>query len=198
MKYTIPSVVNSRLQRRQPRMCPTPQNLLLLQTACQCPLVLLCFQSFPTIKFCNPFVLITIQIAGGWAYAALPHTPWISLSSLECAVPRFRVLSPLECADPKTPRRNPFRMRSSEKRWGVGIPLQQEHSNNAPTQAGGTPKQNEGRSLQGRFFSLFPYLIAPLLLYFGFWLGGIPPEGGAKAAGCYGAKRYVPQPGRQG
>jgi hypothetical protein len=25
----------------------------------------LCFQSLPTIKFCNPFVLITIRIAGG-------------------------------------------------------------------------------------------------------------------------------------
>jgi len=43
-----------------------------------------------------------------------------SATPLECAVPRFRALSPLECADPKTPRRNPFRMRSSEKRWGVG------------------------------------------------------------------------------
>ncbi len=45
------------------------------------------------------------------------------VSSLECAVPRFRTLSPLECADPKTPPYNPFRMRSSEKRWGGGGPL---------------------------------------------------------------------------
>src|SRR5215510_12279408 len=30
---------------------------------CQCPLPLLCFQSLPTIKFCNSFVLITMQIA---------------------------------------------------------------------------------------------------------------------------------------
>src|SRR5579864_2326878 len=46
-----------------------------------------------------------------------------ALTPLECAVPRFRALSPLECADPKMHCRNPFRMRSSEKRWGEGGPL---------------------------------------------------------------------------
>src|SRR5689334_16344488 len=52
----------------------------------------------------------------------IPSSPGntLALTPLECADPRFRVLSPLECADPKTHRRNPFRMRSSEKRWGGG------------------------------------------------------------------------------
>src|SRR5579859_508378 len=42
------------------------------------------------------------------------------LSSLECAVPRFRALSALKCAVTKTRSRNSFRMRSYEKRWGGG------------------------------------------------------------------------------
>jgi len=42
------------------------------------------------------------------------------LSSLECAVPRFRALSALECAVTKTRLRNSFRMRSSEKGGGEG------------------------------------------------------------------------------
>ncbi len=29
---------------------------------------LLCFHTNTTIKFCNPFILITMQIAGGWGY----------------------------------------------------------------------------------------------------------------------------------
>src|SRR5215471_10315278 len=33
--------------------------------ACQRPLLSLCFQQLPTIKFSNPFVLITMQIAPG-------------------------------------------------------------------------------------------------------------------------------------
>jgi len=58
-----------------------------------------------------------------------------SLTPLECAVtskhrvlPGFgrncRRITPLECAVTKTRPRNPFRMRSSEKRWGYpGAPL---------------------------------------------------------------------------
>jgi hypothetical protein len=42
------------------------------------------------------------------------------VSSLECAVPRFRGLSALECALTETGSRNSFRMRSYEKRWGEG------------------------------------------------------------------------------
>jgi hypothetical protein len=42
------------------------------------------------------------------------------LTSLECAVPRFGLLSPLECAVAKMRLRNSFRMRSSEKKWGEG------------------------------------------------------------------------------
>ena len=46
--------------------------------------------------------------------------PLVPVSSLECAVPRFRALSALECAVTKTRLRNSFRMRSSEKMWGGG------------------------------------------------------------------------------
>src|SRR5215472_5503823 len=46
-----------------------------------------------------------------------------SLSPVESAVPRFPVLTPLECAVTKTRLRNPFRMRSYEKRWGGGSVL---------------------------------------------------------------------------
>src|SRR5215471_19687577 len=73
---------------------------------CQCPLPLLCFQQLPTIKFCNPFLLITMQIARG--VGGPSHFPFSLFnfrfppSSLECAVPRFRALTPLECAVTKT------------------------------------------------------------------------------------------------
>src|SRR5579864_2516055 len=43
-----------------------------------------------------------------------------NVNALECAVTENRALTPLECADTKTPRRNPFRMRSYKKRWGGG------------------------------------------------------------------------------
>ena len=46
-----------------------------------------------------------------------------NVSALECAVPQNRVLTPLECALTKTRLRNPFRMRSYEKRWGEGYTL---------------------------------------------------------------------------
>src|SRR5260370_20807157 len=71
--------------------CPAPTNL-------SNRLPLLSFQSLSTIKFSKSFVLITIQNAGGCAYPPLPHTSSLLQSSLECAVPRFRMLSPLECA----------------------------------------------------------------------------------------------------
>ena len=44
----------SLCQRRSTTNCPAPHLLSLY------------FQSLPTIKFCNSFVLITIQIAPGW------------------------------------------------------------------------------------------------------------------------------------
>ncbi len=48
----------------------------------------LCFQSLATIKFSNPFVLITIRNAGGWVYShsasnvthSRNHLPWCSAS----------------------------------------------------------------------------------------------------------------------
>src|SRR5438094_6064369 len=110
-------------------MRPTTKNCLLLQTACQCPLLVLCFQSN---KSCNLFVLLTIQNAPGVGTHPLPFnlhtfkrsTFKRSVTPLECAVPRFRALSALECAVTKTRPRKSFRMRSSEKRWGGRYPLQ--------------------------------------------------------------------------
>ena len=126
------------------------------------PCYLLYFLAIPHCPFCNPFVLITMQIARGVgaspggagvkasidedanperaqrsegslcfpaARGILPSCFQLSavscrlstrLSSLECAVPRFGPLSPLECADPKMPRCNSFRMRSYKERWGEG------------------------------------------------------------------------------
>src|SRR5713226_6564704 len=44
----------------------------------------------------------------------------ISLSPLECAVPKNAPITPLECAVPKTMDLKSFRMRSSEKSGGRG------------------------------------------------------------------------------
>ena len=48
-------------------------------------------------------------------------------SSLECALPQFCTLTPLECAVTKTGSSKLFRMRSYEKKWGRGL---REHSRN--------------------------------------------------------------------
>ena len=53
--------------------------------------------------------------------ASRPKDLSAALTSLECAVPRFAVLTPLECAVAKTRPRKSFRMRSYEKRWGGGV-----------------------------------------------------------------------------
>ena len=65
-------VVNSRLHPHQAAQwrttchssAPSPfpfSAFCILPSA----LRLLCFQQLPTIKFCNPFIFITIRIAGG-------------------------------------------------------------------------------------------------------------------------------------
>src|SRR5215469_5957095 len=57
--------------------------------------------------------------AGGWvAIFQFRLSSFQSISPLECALPRFRVLSLLECAVIKTHSRKPFRMRTSEKKGG--------------------------------------------------------------------------------
>src|SRR5215467_8773083 len=65
-------VVIYRLYPRQTLLRPSRSVFVLpILPACRSCFALfapyrpLCFQSLPTIKFCNPFVLITIQIAGG-------------------------------------------------------------------------------------------------------------------------------------
>ena len=67
------------------------------------------------------------------------------VTSLECAVPRFRLLSPLECAVAKTRPRNSFRMRSYEKKGRGGTsPLP-----GAKTTASGAPNHPPRRLLPG-------------------------------------------------
>ncbi len=95
---------------------------------------LVCFHTNTNCPICNSFVLITIQNArgvGGAGYARVKvilelHESQItdheSLTLLECAVPGFRVLSPLECAVTKRASYKSFRMRSYKKRWGGGSP----------------------------------------------------------------------------
>jgi hypothetical protein len=72
---------------------------------------------------------------------------WTPPNPLECAVPRFRALTPLECAVPKTPRRNSFRMRSSEERWGGGVP--------SGTESPATPMERESPGERGQLVEEF-------------------------------------------
>ncbi len=82
----------------------------------------LSFQPITNCPICKSFALITIQQCRGWVGPPFFHrTPLPPISSLECAVPRFRALSPLECADAKTRPYKPFRMRSYEKTGGRGV-----------------------------------------------------------------------------
>lgn len=86
----------------------------------------------------NSFALKHLRTAffatEGWGGSATGHfkyhlnsgspncRPSTRLTSLECAVPRLRLLTLLECAVAKNRPRNPFRMRSSEKKRGEGGP----------------------------------------------------------------------------
>jgi len=104
---------------RAPRLLPSYPLTSAKPVACQCPLLALCFQQLPTVKFSNHFVLITIQNAPrvctpSHGFRSVPpvssqrlplslfHQSLVtnhqSLSPVECAVPRFPVLTPLECA----------------------------------------------------------------------------------------------------
>jgi len=98
------------------------------QPTCQSPLLPLCFQQLPTIKFCNHVALITMQIAGGvrghsrrndLKRYSNPRIP--SVTPLECAVTQISPVNPLECAVPEFAVRKSFRMRSSKKSGGVPI-----------------------------------------------------------------------------
>ncbi len=95
------------------------------------------FQRVTNCPICKPFVLITIQQYPGWVggagYAEVKvilelHESQItdheSLTLLECAVPRFRDVTPLECAVTKMASHKSFRMRSYKKRVGGRVPLQ--------------------------------------------------------------------------
>ena len=104
---------------RAPRLLPSYPLTSAKPAAYQCPLLALCFQQLPTVKFSNHFVLITIQNAPrvctpSHGFQSVPavssqqlplslfHQSLVtnhqSLSPVECAVPPFRALTPLECA----------------------------------------------------------------------------------------------------
>src|SRR5215470_2468241 len=85
------------------------------------PVPFLCFQQLTTVAVCNRFILLSLQQWGGVVGEAtfqFRFSSFQSISSLECAVPRFHHLSALECAVTKTRSRNSFKMRSYGKRWG--------------------------------------------------------------------------------
>src|SRR5262249_33046133 len=63
----VPSFPTSTAGACKDSLFPTDHGSLITDhsVVCQCPLPLLCFQQLPTIKVCNPFILITMQIARG-------------------------------------------------------------------------------------------------------------------------------------
>ena len=83
------------------------------------------FQSLPRCFSRNhlPCMLLH-RCRGGMAGSHFPfslfHFP-SPLSPLQCAVTRFRAVTPLECALMKTAPRKSFRMRSSKKSQGGGV-----------------------------------------------------------------------------
>ena len=100
---------------------------------CSLQICSLVFNNLQDAPPATPFLSSFCMVARGWVSPKILRTPTGShsctshesrvtshrtLSPLECAVPRSRALSALECAVTKTRSRNPFRMRSSEKRWG--------------------------------------------------------------------------------
>jgi len=98
----------------------------------------LSFQSLTTIKFSNPFVLITIRNAGGWAYPLSYRHPSFSPSAancrlspsvtpLECAltsrsqlIENTATLSPLECAVTQNDSLTPLECAVAKKGGGRG------------------------------------------------------------------------------
>jgi len=115
--------------RRSPRLLPKSQAIPLLSSdppnllrsaAYKVPYIL------PSYGYSNSFVFTLFTKLPG-CIDGIPHFPFSlfhfrpRLSSLKCAVPRFRALSLLECAVTKTRRCKSFRMRSSEKKWGEGV-----------------------------------------------------------------------------
>src|SRR6266852_3235034 len=103
---------------------------------CQRSDVLMSFtpKSFPVNLFADPhpltlFASIFYKNVGGQGAPPIragsdPQTSQrnngISLSPLDCAVPKNAPITPLECAVPKIRRFKSFRMRSSEKSGGGG------------------------------------------------------------------------------
>src|SRR5689334_1273762 len=62
--------------------CPEPREVRRVFMRLPVTLPALSFQSLPTVKSCNHFVLITIQNAGGWACPLSYHHPSFSLSAV--------------------------------------------------------------------------------------------------------------------
>src|SRR5947207_8462770 len=98
MKYVLASVVNSRPHLRRAPLYPSASRFPVLSAFLFLPYAfcfllcpscfslsafcfalfalsyLFCFQSIPNCPSCNSFVLITMQIAGGWGYPMLQST----------------------------------------------------------------------------------------------------------------------------
>src|SRR5258707_13125377 len=86
------------------------------------PLVAMYPSHLPSFPASVPFALRRAcgeSLLSTTDHGALPAAHH-SATPLECAVPRFSALSPLECAFTKGAPRNPFRMRTYKKRWGWG------------------------------------------------------------------------------
>jgi len=114
--------------RRPPRLLPKSQAIPLLSSdppnllrsaAYKVPYIL------PSYGYSNSFLFTLFTKLPGYM-DGIPHFPFSlfhfrpRLSSLECAVLRFRALTPLECALTKTHLRKSFRMRSYKKTGGRG------------------------------------------------------------------------------
>ena len=114
--------------RRSPRLLPKSQAIPLLSSdppnllrsaAYKVPYIL------PSYGYSNSFVFTLFTKLPG-CIDGIPHFPFSlfhfrpRLSSLECAVPRFRALTPLECAVTKTRYHKSFRMRTYKKKGGGG------------------------------------------------------------------------------
>ena len=182
MKYTIPWVVNSRPHLRRALLCSLPPVFSSVAPPWFTPLSLPLFSwtyELPNLQALCFQILTTV---GGQGSLPLTCVPLCKFA------PLFSIAS-------RMPLPQPFSFHAFALLPGVGIPLQQKHTNYARAQAGGTPNQRKVEVYKEDLSLCFLTSLRP---YFGFRLGGIPSEGGAKAAGCCGAKQYAPQPGRQG
>ena len=152
----IVSLVNSRSHPRQATRYPSSWNALSPQWTCQCPLLLLCFQQLPTIKWnyparmvhpgrsagslclfeadtTKPFVpfcfqqLITIKFCSPFVLITIQFAGgWQGSSPFAC-VPLCK-FAPLFSITSRMPLPQPLSFQAFASLPGVSIPLQQKDS----------------------------------------------------------------------